>query len=72
MRTALMQLISSVVVGVAFALSGGIEAEGWRLLAFIVSSLLLTRLFVQRYPRHVSIAWGLKLKPGEKVEAEGK
>jgi hypothetical protein len=69
----LIRLASCVAVGVAFSGAGQVGPSGWRFLALVGSVYLLQALFVQRYPRSEALKWVvINLKPGQKVEVEGK
>lgn len=65
-------LLSLVTVGVAFQLSVAVHPVGWRLLATIGACFILRALYVEKYPKTEALKWAVKLKPGQKVEVEGK
>lgn len=66
-------LLSLVTVGVGFQVAANVEPFGWRLLATIGACFLLRALYVEKYPKAEALKWAVgKLKPGQKVEVEGK
>jgi hypothetical protein len=46
-------------------------AWGQAVLLWVVAYLLLLRLFIPRYPKAAALREALRLKKGQRVEAEG-
>lgn len=73
MKTWMLHSASSVAVGLAFIGVSHIEPSGWRLIGLFAAISLLQALYIPRYPKDAALLQFLhKLKPGEKVEVEGK
>lgn len=72
MKRWLGSLIPGVLVALAFMATTRINPDGWRVLALWGAFMLLQLLYVQRYPKEVALEWATKLKPGQRVEIEGK
>lgn len=73
MKAFLADLAAKIVVGLSFLTAGQLEAGfAWELGATIGAYLVLSALFVQRWPRAEAFKWAVKLKPGQKIEVEGK
>jgi len=73
-KTFLIQLAASVAVALAFTAIGRADlTAGQELVAIWAALILLRALFIPRYPKNAALLEFLhKLKPGEKVEVEGK
>lgn len=61
-----------VAVGGAFQLAARIQPVGWCLLATIAACFILGALYVPKYPKSAALKWAVNLKPGQKIEVEGK
>lgn len=72
MKRWLGSILPGIVVALAFMEVGRLNDSVWRIVGLFVCFLLLQSLYVQRFPRAVALEYALKLKPGQKVEVEGK
>jgi hypothetical protein len=72
MKRWLGSILPGVVIALAFSVASHIEDSIWHFVALWAAFMLLQIFFVQRFPRAVALEYALKLKPGQKVEAEGK
>lgn len=74
MKTFLIQLAASVAVASAFMAIGRADLRGGQEIVALWAALILLRiLFIPRYPKAAALKEMLsKVKPGEKVEVEGK
>ena len=64
-----------IAVSVSLNAQVNIQLEvglAWELGATIGAYLVLSALFVQRWPRAGAFKWAVTLKPGQKIEVEGK
>lgn len=72
MKRWLGSIIPGVIVALAFMSVTQIPSPTWRVVGLWGCFMLLNVFYVQRYPKTVALEWSLKLKPGQKVEVEGK
>lgn len=72
MKRWLGSLLPALIVALAFIGASHVHPFGWRWAALSGAFFLLSVFYVQRYPRVVALEYALKLKPGQKVEVEGK
>lgn len=72
MNKALINIASVVAVGLTFQLAAHVQPFGLRLLATVAAAFVLGALYVPKYPKTAALEWGLALRPGQKVEVEGK
>lgn len=74
MKAFLLQLAASVAGALAFMAIGRADLRGGQEIVALWAALILLRvLFIPRYPKDAALLEFLhKLKPGEKVEVEGK
>lgn len=74
MKAFLIQLAASLVIGIGFMSIGRADLHGGQeLVALWVALILLRVLFIPRYPRASALKEVIgRLKPGMKIEVEGK
>lgn len=74
MKTFLIQLAASVAVALSFLGIGHADLRGGQELVALWAALILLRiLFIPRYPKSAALKELLgRLKPGMKIEVEGK
>lgn len=65
-------VVPAVAVGLAFSSAGQIDDWFLRLLALWGSVALLQVLFIPRWPRREALRQALRLRDGERIEAEGR
>lgn len=75
MKTFLIQAASAIGVALAFSALGKYDdALGWgqELLLWIAAYALLDALFIPRYPKAPALREALRLRKGQRAEAEGR
>ena len=73
MKTYVLTIASAVAVALAFRVPATLDlAWGQEALLLFAGISLLNILYIPRYPRSYALRLVLRLKPGQKVEAEGK
>lgn len=75
MKNSLIRIASFIAVAEAFTLLGGYGdrfAWGQQVLLVIAAFALFQVLFIPRWPRSEALRQALRLKKGQKIEAEGR
>lgn len=73
MKVWIVTIASGVAVAVAFTAIGRADLRGGQeTVALFAAIMLLNILYIPRWPRAYALRQALRLKPGQKVEVEGK